>query len=119
MPKMVKIADLTLEDGFMPMPLRITHRQERVIREYVGGGKRVQSARIRVKCGCCDQALEIFPADRGAVCANADTIEINGVLATIAQWRQVLLPMLGVAMPESAEIVRYPSAVLDPLLSSE
>ena len=40
-----------------------------------------------VKCGCCNERLEI------SMLAN-DLLEINGVLASRAEWRKFLLPLL-------------------------
>lgn len=59
------------------MPLRVWRRQA--------------SSSIRVKCGCCNEAVVIYfhndPSD--------DLLEINGVVGTVDQWKQVLLPLLG------------------------
>jgi len=91
MPKMVKIQDPTLEDSFMPMPLRLTFRNKRQLgpRRYVGN-------RLRVKCGCCKEALEIHVDDNHQnQTSSTTTLEINGVIGTVQQWREVLLPLLG------------------------
>ncbi|HEY7428124.1 MAG TPA: hypothetical protein VH682_28080 [Gemmataceae bacterium] len=42
--------------------------------------------RYLFKCGCCDQQVEIYYAN--------DSLEINGVIASIENWREVLLPLL-------------------------
>ena len=42
--------------------------------------------RYLIKCGCCDQRLEIY--------YGGDTLEINGVLGSIKNWREILLPLL-------------------------
>jgi hypothetical protein len=43
-----------------------------------------------IKCGCCDSKIEIYPAlDKN------DGIEIGGVMASKAEWRKILLPLLG------------------------
>ena len=56
--------------------LRIFHQAAR--------GKRCP--RYLIKCGCCDKSVEIYYSD-------AD-LEINGVNASLAEWRAVLLPLL-------------------------
>ena len=49
---------------------------------------------------CCSEAVEIYPA--GFITdIKADTIEINGVNGSIAQWRHVLLPLLGLQQAPS------------------
>lgn len=67
-------------------PLRITRR--------AGRGRRMP--RIRVKCGCCDKAVEICVDEEPAGDPSMDTLRINGVMGTVDQWRQVLLPLLDV-----------------------
>ena len=49
-----------------------------------GVGKRMP--RYLLKCGCCDERVEIHYADDG--------LEINGVNGTIEDWREILLPLL-------------------------
>lgn len=66
------------------IPLRVTKR---------AGTKRI-SPRLLVRCGCCDQSLEIYYDDRRIGNAHRDSLEINGVNGTVDQWRQVLLPLL-------------------------
>jgi hypothetical protein len=62
------------EGGFA---LRVYHQKEQ--------DKRMP--RYLVKCGCCDQRLEIY--------YSPDGLEINGVYATVENWREILLPLLG------------------------
>jgi hypothetical protein len=57
--------------------LRIFHRR--------GVGK--QSPRFLVKCGCCESSVKIYYGD--------EILEINGVCASLGEWRQLLLPLLG------------------------
>ena len=57
--------------------LRIFHRK-RV-------GKR--DPRYLIKCGCCDEQVEIY--------YGGDTLEINGVMGSAEDWREILLPLLG------------------------
>ena len=53
-------------------------------------GKR--DPRFLIKCGCCDEKVEIY--------YGGSTLEINGVMASIKNWREVLLPLLD--MPAGA-----------------
>jgi hypothetical protein len=39
-----------------------------------------------LKCGCCDEKVEIYYGDEG--------LEINGVNGSIEDWREILLPLL-------------------------
>jgi hypothetical protein len=63
-------------DGY-PVP-RVYHRKAR--------GK--QSARLLIKCGDCDQKFKIYYGP------DAEDLEIAGVLASIENWRDILLPLL-------------------------
>ena len=80
MPHVEKIED---KDGH-GHPLRITHRK--------GGQERRRQVApsLRIRCGCCEEALVIFPPQH-----TRDTIEIAGVMGTRDQWRKILGPMLG------------------------
>lgn len=81
MPKVEKIEDCV---GAM-LPLGVTRRKERKT-----SPNRSLPPSIRVKCGCCDNTVEINFVWDGAA------LEINGVSGTVDQWRKVLLPLLGV-----------------------
>lgn len=87
MPKVEKI----VEASKTCPPLRVTHRK--------GGEKKSPSMRIR--CGCCYEAVVISQEREEFLQDNPhlDTLEINGVLGTLAQWRQVLAPLLGLNVP--------------------
>ncbi|QQS42113.1 MAG: hypothetical protein IPM63_03985 [Acidobacteriota bacterium] len=56
--------------------IRVYHRK--------GNGKR--SPRYLFKCGCCDESVEIYYGE--------GTLEINGVMGSIEDWREILLPLL-------------------------
>ena len=56
--------------------LRVFHQNAR--------GK--QMPRYLLKCGCCEQKVEIH--------YDEDSLEINGVFASVENWREVLLPLL-------------------------
>jgi len=42
--------------------------------------------RYLLKCGCCEEKLEIYYSDDG--------LEINGVNGAIDDWREILFPLL-------------------------
>ena len=72
------------------MPLRVTRRE----------AKRKKAPSLRVKCGCCSQAFEIYFDDPVTGNPRTDFLEINGVYGTVAQWRELLLPLLQIAVEE-------------------
>jgi hypothetical protein len=65
------------EDG-VPTP-RIYHRKAKV----------KQSARYLIKCGDCDETLEIYYGPKGD-----NILEIGRVLASKKEWKKILLPLL-------------------------
>jgi hypothetical protein len=56
------------------------------IRVYHRKGIRKKSPRYLLKCGCCEEKLEIYYSDDG--------LEIAGVNGAIEDWREILLPLL-------------------------
>jgi hypothetical protein len=60
--------------------IRVSHRAEQK------RGNRTTSARYLLRCGDCDQALQIY--------YGPDDLEINGVYGSIENWREILLPLL-------------------------
>ena len=58
------------------------------IRVYHRKGKGKKCPRYLLKCGCCDQKLEIYYAEDG--------LEIGGVNGAIEDWQEILLPILGI-----------------------
>ena len=60
--------------------IRVSHRAAR------RRGKGWVSPRYLLRCGCCDGKVEISYDD--------ETLEINGVLGSIENWREILLPLL-------------------------
>jgi len=56
------------------------------IRVYHKKGIGKKSPRYLLKCGCCEQKLEIFYSEDG--------LEIGGVNGAIQDWRDILLPLL-------------------------
>lgn len=59
-----------------------------------------KTPRYLLKCGCCEEKLEIWYADDG--------LEIGGVNGTIEDWREILLPLLFVEQKEGKLIDRMP-----------
>jgi len=49
-------------------------------------GAKSRFARTLIRCGCCDESVEIHYDD--------ETIEINGVIASTREWMRVLGPIL-------------------------
>ena len=45
-----------------------------------------QSPRLLLKCGCCDQKLEVY--------YGGDSLEINGVHGAVQDWRGLIEPLL-------------------------
>lgn len=68
------------------LPLRVTHRK----------GNKKKAPSIRAKCPCCAEAVVIFHESRPTGNPQMDSMEINGVHASVAQWRELLLPILGI-----------------------
>jgi hypothetical protein len=64
-----------------------THRfGQPQIRIYHKKGKGERTPRYLLKCGCCEEKLEIYYSDEG--------LEIGGVNGAIEDWREILLPLL-------------------------
>jgi len=56
------------------------------IRVYHKKGIGKKSPRYLLKCGCCEEKLEIYYSNDG--------LEIGGVNGAIEDWRDILLPLL-------------------------
>ena len=69
----------TRPDGYFD--IRVFHRKR--------NGKR--DPRFLFKCGCCDRYLEVYYGD--------DSLEINGVMGSVANWRDLLMPLLNMSPP--------------------
>ncbi|MEK7515655.1 MAG: hypothetical protein AAB555_01835 [Patescibacteria group bacterium] len=76
------------------LPLRVTHRK----------GNKKKAPSIRAKCPCCAEAVVIFPESRPTGNPQIDSVEINGVHASVAQWRELLLPILGIGSIQTLTI---------------
>ncbi len=53
-------------------------------------GKR--DSRYLIKCGCCDQHFEIYYGD--------GSLEIGGVMGSVEDWQEILLPLLKIRKKE-------------------
>ena len=73
-----KLAD-PRSDGYSA--IRVFHRSRQ--------GKR--DPRYLFKCGCCDNKFEIY--------YGGDTLEIGGVMGSVKNWRELLLPLLNLKLP--------------------
>lgn len=51
-------------------------------------------AHLIVKCGCCDNKIDIYPVGLGDVVGE---LEIGGVAGSVRNWRAILLPLLKVS----------------------
>ena len=56
------------------------------IRVWHRRGKGKKSPCYTLRCGCCDQKLEVYYSE--------DDLEIGGVNGAIDDWREILLPLL-------------------------
>jgi hypothetical protein len=88
--------------------IRVSHRAERK------SGQGHVSPRYLLRCGCCDRAVQIY--------YDTDALEINGVHGSIENWREILLPLLGMKRRGKyvvAELIK-PKRKVDPdeILSS-
>ena len=72
--------------------IRVSHRAGRKL----GTGRVLP--RYLLRCGCCDQKMEIYYGD--------EELEINGVNGSLENWREILLPLLQIAPPRRGG---YPS----------
>lgn len=70
----------TVLPGYLLPAIRVTCRKEHK------EGRFLVPARYKIKCGCCEEKVEIY--------ASNITLEINGVDGSIRNWREILLPLL-------------------------
>ncbi len=70
------------------------------IRVYHKKGRSKKTPRYLLKCGCCEQKLEIYYA--------GDGLEIGGVNGAIDDWREILLPLLLIERKGAALVARKP-----------
>ena len=61
------------------------------IRVFHRSGKGKRDPRFLFKCGCCEGKFEVY--------YGGDSLEINGVMGSIENWRELLLPLLNMTLP--------------------
>jgi repressor LexA len=61
------------------------------VRSYHRKGKGQRGPRFLFECGCCDSKFEVYYGD--------DSLEIAGVMGSLENWRELLLPLLNPALP--------------------
>jgi len=61
------------------------------IRVFHRSRKGKKDPRFLFKCGCCQEKLEVY--------YGGDSLEINGIMGSVENWRQLLLPLLNVRVP--------------------
>jgi hypothetical protein len=72
------------------------------IRVYHRKGRGKRSPRYSLRCGCCDQKLEIYYSQDG--------LEIGGVNGALEDWREILLPLLQIEQKDGSLVdTRRPS----------
>lgn len=69
----------TRTDGYFG--IRVFHRSRK--------GKK--DPRFLFKCGCCERKLDVY--------YGGDSLEINGVMGSVKNWRELLLPLLNMRLP--------------------
>jgi|GEM_PF-3167423 len=88
--------------GLNCLPLLVSFRKAHDDRRQGGARKpRRIAPRVLIRCGCCKQRVEVCVDEHPTGDPHVDMLEINGVYGSIDQWRQVLLPLLGVPMPDA------------------
>jgi hypothetical protein len=69
----------TRADGYNAV--RVFHRRR--------AGK--EDPRFLLKCGCCENNLEVY--------YGGDSLEIGGIMGSVENWRELLLPLLNMRLP--------------------
>jgi len=69
----------TRSDGYFD--IRVFHRSR----------KAKKDPRFLFKCGCCEERTEVY--------YGGDSLEINGVIGSVENWRELLLPLLNMTLP--------------------
>jgi hypothetical protein len=68
------------------------------IRAYHRKGSGKKMPRFLLKCGCCNEKLEIY--------YDNEELEINGVNGSLDDWREILLPLLRIEKKGNKFIAR-------------
>ena len=87
--KMNRRFALTRSDGYNEV--RVFHRS--------CAGKK--DPRFLLKCGCCENKFEVY--------YGGDSLEISGVMGSVENWRELLLPLLNMKLPGQEPRKRKPS----------
>jgi len=66
------------------------------LRLYHKKGTKLKSPRYLVKCGCCENKIKIYYDLPAGVTGKGKSLEIGGVNGAIDDWKEILLPLLGV-----------------------
>ncbi len=72
--------------------IRVFHRRR----------KAKKDPRFLFKCGCCEGQLVVY--------YGGDSLEINGVMGSVENWRELLLPLLNMRLPGQEPRKRQPAA---------
>lgn len=72
----------TRKDGYFD--IRVSHR----------AAKGKKGPRYLFRCGCCEKKLEVY--------YDKDSVEINGVMGSVENWREAFLPLLGLGTRPAA-----------------
>ncbi len=77
------------------MNLKFAHTRPEgyfAIRTFHRSKQGKKDPRFLLKCGCCDNKLEVY--------YGGDSLEINGVMGSVENWRELLLPLLEMKLSE-------------------
>lgn len=69
--------------------------RSRIRVRYVEATKK-SGGHYTLRCGDCHESLDIYPAQKDD--GPDPTVEINGIIGTQANWRDILLPILGIPL---------------------
>lgn len=61
------------------------------VRVFHRGRKGKKDPRFLFKCGCCEYKFEVY--------YGGDSLEIGGVMGSVENWRELLLPLLSMKLP--------------------
>ena len=89
--------DKALEQEFLSnkkLAKNFIEHTENIMRVYHRKAHDKFLPKYTVKCGCCNKKVEIY-YDKDCPLGEP-TLEINGVLGTVRNWRAILLPLLGI-----------------------
>lgn len=76
------------------------------VRVFHRSRKGKKDPRFLLKCGCCEGKFEVY--------YGGDSLEINGVMGSAENWRELLLPLLNMTLPGQEQRKRNPSRAMKP-----